>query len=60
MLKQSAFLQAVEKTCVLLAHQSRYEFVTPEILLYYGILGLDQFEKLCSNATWITINCHKT
>ncbi|MBR4266599.1 MAG: AAA family ATPase [Bacteroidales bacterium] len=45
MLKQSAFLQAVEKTCVLLAHQSRYEFVTPEILLYYGILGLDQFEK---------------
>ena len=45
MLRQSAFLQTVERNCVIAAKNRRFEFITPEVFVYYGVLGLEQFEK---------------
>ena len=45
MLRQSAFLQTVERNCVIAAKNRRFEFITPELFVYYGVLGLEQFEK---------------
>ncbi|MBQ9214790.1 MAG: hypothetical protein IJ150_12755, partial [Bacteroidales bacterium] len=45
MLRQSAFLQTVERNCVIVAKNRRLEFITPELFVYYGVMGLEQFEK---------------
>ena len=45
MLKQSAFLQSIERTCVIVAKNRRFEFITPELFIYYGVMGLEQFEQ---------------
>jgi ATP-dependent Clp protease ATP-binding subunit ClpA len=49
MLRQSAFLQTVERNCVIAAKSRRLEFITPELFVYYGVLGLEQFEKTLSD-----------
>lgn len=45
MLRQSAFLQSIERTCVIVARNRRFEFITPELFIYYGVMGLEQFEQ---------------
>ncbi|MBQ5539106.1 MAG: AAA family ATPase, partial [Bacteroidales bacterium] len=35
----------MERNCVIAAKNRRFEFITPELFVYYGVLGLEQFEK---------------